>query len=148
MALLIASSVMRFLPARHTISPCTGLVTNNIFIQCHKMATWWGELLELRVFCTPPQMRGNFNCLAEINILNTKILQTLEKCIMEWQNLSVHRPNKYCFPLKFARHPTKGLHLVATRDIKPLEIIIDQYPTVGGPYARPPNPQCLEVSAT
>ena len=37
-----------------------------------------------------------------------------------------------------------GTYLVATRDIKPLETIVDQYPLVHGPYAKPPQPQCLE----
>ena len=37
-----------------------------------------------------------------------------------------------------------GTYLVATRDIKPLETIVDQYPLIHGPYAKPPQPQCLE----
>ena len=37
-----------------------------------------------------------------------------------------------------------GTYLVATRDIKPLEVIVDQYPAIHGPYAKPPQPQCLE----
>ena len=34
--------------------------------------------------------------------------------------------------------------MVATRDIKPLEVLVDQYPVIHGPYAKPPRPQCLE----
>ena len=37
-----------------------------------------------------------------------------------------------------------GTYLVATRNIKPLEVIVDQYPVIHGPYAKPPRPQCLE----
>ena len=53
-----------------------------------------------------------------------------------WLNTTRFSPSfKNLFP---------GTYLVATRDIKPLETIVDQYPLVHGPYAKPPQPQCLE----
>ena len=48
---------------------------------------------------------------------------------------------KVTIPLHF--HLT-GTYLVATRDIKPLEVLVDQYPVIHGPYAKPPRPQCLQ----
>ena len=41
-------------------------------------------------------------------------------------------------------HPDKGQCLVATRQIKPLEIILSERPAVLGPYSRPNQHQCLE----
>ena len=42
------------------------------------------------------------------------------------------------------QHPDKGQCLVATRQIKPLEIILSEKPTILGPYTRPAKHQCLE----
>lgn len=39
--------------------------------------------------------------------------------------------------------PVKGQCLVATRKIKPLELIFSDLPAVCGPYAWPPHSQCL-----
>ena len=41
-------------------------------------------------------------------------------------------------------HPDKGQCLVATRQIKPLEIILSERPAILGPYSRPNQHQCLE----
>ena len=46
--------------------------------------------------------------------------------------------------MKYTLFSFLGTYLVATRDIKPLEVIVDQYPVIHGPYAKPPQPQCLE----
>ena len=40
--------------------------------------------------------------------------------------------------------PIKGQCVVATRLIKPLEIIFAEFPAVVGPYAWPGKHQCLE----
>ena len=42
------------------------------------------------------------------------------------------------------QHPQKGQCLVATRQIKPLEIILNEKPAVLGPYSRPRQHQCLD----
>ena len=65
--------------------------------------------------------------------------QEARYCSKEHQrdHWKVHRP--HCRPFKVARAPGVGRHLVATRDINPGEIILEEPAVTGGPrqYTRP-----------
>eukprot|EP00096_Caligus_rogercresseyi_P009927 TRINITY_DN3476_c0_g1_i1.p1 TRINITY_DN3476_c0_g1~~TRINITY_DN3476_c0_g1_i1.p1 ORF type:complete len:511 (+),score=63.35 TRINITY_DN3476_c0_g1_i1:134-1666(+) len=50
----------------------------------------------------------------------------------------------FCFPFRVARDPALGRHLVATRDIKALEVILEESPLVIGPYVSESGEQCIE----
>lgn len=58
---------------------------------------------------------------------------------------SCHRPpeSSRCFLYKLEQDPAKGVKMVALRDIKPLEVILEEYPVAVGPYPKT-VPQCLE----
>ncbi|XP_040570990.1 SET domain-containing protein SmydA-8 [Lepeophtheirus salmonis] len=53
----------------------------------------------------------------------------------------------FCFPFAVKRNSQLGRHLVATRDIKALEVILEESPLVIGPYISSNN-QCLECFKT
>jgi len=59
------------------------------------------------------------------------------------EHLAVHRPKDYCFPFKVMRRPEVGRYVVATRDVAPSEIILEENPAVFGPEHDTP-PVCLE----
>lgn len=55
---------------------------------------------------------------------------------------TVHRPNNYCHPYTIALDKELGHHLVATRDIRALELIESEGPLVTGPLIKS-TAQCL-----
>ena len=54
-----------------------------------------------------------------------------------------HRPNKTCFPFRVVKSETRGLHLIASRDIRAVETIFEEMPSFVGPYVRSKR-QCVE----
>jgi len=62
-------------------------------------------------------------------------------CGMEHQ--LIHRPGKYCLPFKVCHSPEVGRYLVASRDIKPLELVLWDRAAAVGPGADA-LPVCLE----
>ena len=66
------------------------------------------------------------------------------------EHFRLHRQDDYCFPYKSGRLPEKGRVLFATRDIKPLELVLIDPGTVVGPNykSRPVCLQCLRVVET
>jgi len=60
-------------------------------------------------------------------------------------HLSKHRPGNTCLPFTIARCPDKGRYVVATRDIEPLEVIIEDQAASLGPkqLTRPVCLSCL-----
>ena len=59
------------------------------------------------------------------------------------QHLRVHRPGQYCLPFRVAFSDTVGRYLVASRDIKPLELVLWDTAAATGPCADS-VPVCLE----
>ena len=55
----------------------------------------------------------------------------------------LHRPQGVCRPFTVRRSESVGRHMVATRDIEPLEIILEERPLVMGP-CRDGNLVCVE----
>lgn len=62
------------------------------------------------------------------------------------EHLDVHRPENYCHPFKVLKDPVVGRYTVASRDIKPCELILSERPAVSGPYTRT-GPICLQCYA-
>ena len=58
------------------------------------------------------------------------------------EHRAFHRPKKRCFLFKVEKSEEKGLLLVAARDIKANEVIMEEYPAAVGPYLKT-MPQCL-----
>merc|ERR1711892_827721 len=58
-------------------------------------------------------------------------------------HLSVHRPNLTCRPFLVKRNPVVGRHIVAARDIQPLETVLCEAPFCVGP-SRERLPVCVE----
>ena len=58
-------------------------------------------------------------------------------------HLKIHRPGQYCLPFKVAYSPDVGRYLVASRDIKPLELVLWDTAAAVGPAADS-VPVCLE----
>ena len=54
----------------------------------------------------------------------------------------IHRPDNLCYPFIVKNGPGVGRFLVASRDIKPCELILRELPAVFGPYT-PTSPLCL-----
>ena len=61
-------------------------------------------------------------------------------------HLAIHRPDTQCWPFTIRHTPAQGHFMVATRDIKQMELILREAPVVVGPYTRSPAPQlhCVE----
>jgi len=59
------------------------------------------------------------------------------------QHLKIHRPGQYCLPFRVAYSDTVGRYLVASRDIKPLELVLWDTAAALGPCADS-VPVCLE----
>lgn len=59
------------------------------------------------------------------------------------EHFLVHRPKAKCFPFKIRQNAERGFHFVAARDIKALEVILEEYPITMGPYSKS-LPQCLQ----
>lgn len=59
------------------------------------------------------------------------------------EHLKIHRPGQYCLPFKVAYSPQVGRYLVASRDIKPLELVLWDMAAAVGPGADS-VPVCLE----
>lgn len=55
---------------------------------------------------------------------------------------TLHRPDNYCYPYKAMYDAELGRHMIATRDIRALELVESEYPLVTGPYIKT-SPQCL-----
>lgn len=55
----------------------------------------------------------------------------------------IHRPENYCYPFIVKTSPDVGRYCVATRDIKPCELILKEDPAALGPYNKP-KPVCLQ----
>ena len=58
-------------------------------------------------------------------------------------HLKIHRPGQYCLPFRVAYSDTVGRYLVASRDIKPLELVLWDTAAALGPCADS-VPVCLE----
>ena len=58
-------------------------------------------------------------------------------------HLKIHRPGQYCLPFKVTYSPQVGRYLVASRDIKPLELVLWDTAAAVGPAADS-VPVCLE----
>ena len=58
-------------------------------------------------------------------------------------HLKIHRPGQYCLPFRVAYSDTVGRYLVASRDIKPLELVLWDTASALGPCADS-VPVCLE----
>ena len=55
-----------------------------------------------------------------------------------------HRdPTGSCFPFRLERTADRGMAMVAARDIRPMEVILQEYPVAIGPYFQT-RPLCLE----
>ncbi|XP_023321991.1 protein msta [Eurytemora carolleeae] len=69
------------------------------------------------------------------------------ECGLAYCNLhkQIHKPGDYCFPFKVSEREGVGRFLVATRDIRPLELVLwDKAAVVGpGPETLPVCVQCL-----
>ena len=59
------------------------------------------------------------------------------------EHFSLHRQDDYCFPFRAGTLPDKGRVLFATRDIRPLELILIDPGTVVGPNYKS-EPVCLQ----
>jgi len=58
----------------------------------------------------------------------------------------IHRPEQECMPFKVENQPGKGNFLVATRDIKPFQVVLQDEPAIIGPFDDC-ELQCLSCSA-
>ena len=86
-------------------------------------------MAKLCFYCSKP---------ATIACLHCHLIQA---CSEEHLN-HFHRPGNFCFPFKICRSTSKGLHVIAVRDIKPMEVILSEWPCAAGPYMKT-KPQCL-----
>ena len=59
-------------------------------------------------------------------------------------HLALHRPNQTCLPFKVEHgHPLKGRILVATRDVQPFELVVEDNSAAYGPYESNPTIVCV-----
>merc|ERR1711963_621732 len=89
-------------------------------------------------------------CIMSIN--NCFICDTpgAESC--EWcgsvnscpEHFTVHRNNNVRLPFTIRYCETMGHYMVATRDIKQMELILREEPVMVGPYLRPDQPHCVQ----
>ena len=60
------------------------------------------------------------------------------------EHFTVHRNNNVCLPFTIRYSETMGHYMVATRDIKQMELILREEPVMVGPYLRPDQPHCVQ----
>ena len=59
-------------------------------------------------------------------------------------HIGIHRSNEQCAPFTIGHSDTMGHYMLATRDIKQMELILREEPVMVGPYSRPDQPHCVE----